>query len=327
MAVLPQRAVGWRSIMFEQRALPQRWITQLRLVTSRMKRWQAMLGLLCFVAINGYIVYALYRDREQIRSLSQLQVDAPLLAIPAALQFVGLLIPIAGWAAVMRHFGDKLSFRQHFKVYAVSNLARKLPGVAWNILSRVYMYEQRGGDRVQVSVASVAEFLIFGVAAAFVALITMLISGDYPAGVPPALLVGVLLAFVGFVCSPLFGRVVGKISKAEHTPHLRWHHMLSWAALNVVTIVLGGVSLYIFCQAFGLIDRSALLPLIQAWALTVVTGSLLFWMPSMFDVTAGILVLSLTTVMPTPQALLLLIAWRVWCWINEVAWGVLGFSL
>jgi hypothetical protein len=32
-------------------------------------------------------------------------------------------------------------------------------------------------------------------------------------------------------------------------------------------------------------------------------------------------------VMPTPQAVLLLIAWRIWNWVNDVVWGTIGFAL
>jgi hypothetical protein len=51
----------------------------------------------------------------------------------------------------------------------------------------------------------------------------------------------------------------------------------------------------------------------------------LFWLPESKGVTSGIVVVILATMMPMPQAIVLLIAWRIWNSLNEVLWGGVGF--
>jgi hypothetical protein len=318
--------------MLEQSVLMQRPLALLRrLFTSfQTHRWQWIGGLLCFAVVNGYIAYRLYRDWGEIQSLGWdwLKPDAPLLGLAALIQLLGALTAIYGWNYILRQFGYQIPFRRHFKVYALSNLARKIPGIGWDILSRVYMYQRDGGDKVQVSVATVVEMTIFGISSALVALVTTMLPGSLTGYINPWWLLGVLAIFAVIIPSPLFRRFLNWLNRGEGGElQLRWHHLFNWALINVVTIFLGGVALFIFCRAFGLVDSSAFVPIVQGWALTMVSGVLLFWLPADLGVTSGIIVLVLGTMMPFPQALVVLIAWRIWNTLNEIIWGGIGFSL
>ncbi|NWG21519.1 MAG: hypothetical protein HXY39_14505 [Chloroflexi bacterium] len=59
----------------------------------------------------------------------------------------------------------------------------------------------------------------------------------------------------------------------------------------------------------------------------MVTGSLLFWIPFDLGVTSGVLVIILSTMMPAPQALLILVIWRVWGMLVDLTWGAAGLTL
>lgn len=296
------------------------------LVQSRRFQWTA--GVVIFLLVNGYIAYRLYKDWGQVQSIDWLNLNMGLLALTATAQFIGLLIAIAGWRYILHQFGYRISFWEHFRIYTISNLIRKLPGIGLGILSRVYMYRQRGGDEIQISVTSLTEFVIFGISGAIITLVGMLLPGGYTPPVPPLVLVGVLAVFACLIPSPLFRRFLRWINrnKQEHL-RLRWYHILYWVALNTITTTIGGTTLFFFCLAFGSVDESALIPLIQGWALTITSGSLLFWLPESKGVTSGILAVILATMMPMPQAVVLLIAWRIWNSLNEVLWGTIGFAL
>jgi hypothetical protein len=98
-------------------------------------------------------------------------------------------------------------------------------------------------------------------------------------------------------------------------------------ALNTITILLGGVTLFFFCRSFGVIDNTILLLMVQYWALVVVSGTLVAWLP--FDIGAmnGIIILALASFMPMPQAIAMLVAWRIWLTIIEMLWGGVGLVL
>lgn len=298
------------------------------LASFQNSRWQWIIGGALFLLVNSYILYRLYQDWGQIRSLEWPQPDIALLTLTALIQLFGALLLVYSWNYVLHQFGYQVPFRRHFRVYMISNLARKIPGFGWNIVSRVYMYRRDGGDYMQVTVTSLAETAIFGVAAAIVALLALLLPGSRADFLHPAILVGVVIGFIALIPSPLFRRFLNWLNKDQSLDNrLRWPHLLTWTGLNIVVTLLGGITLYLFCRAFDLIGPADYALMIQCWALTVVVGALLFWLPASTGVSNSITIVILATLMPMPQALLLLIFWRIWVTLTELAWGGIGFLL
>lgn len=294
----------------------------------RARRWQWTLGLIFFLAINGYIAYRLYQERDQITRLRDVHIEPVWLIFAFIAQTIGVLNAVDSWGAMLHQFGYYLPLRTHFRIYALSNLAARLPGVGITAASRAFMYNQRGIDAVQVAAMALLEPPVFGIAAAIVALISLTLPGGSSSFVNPWALVGACsVAFIVLI-SPLFRRLLDWLA-ARHpaAEAMHWRHVLVWTARNTITIVLGGIALYCVCRAASAIPDTAFVPLIQCWALLVVAGSLLFWIPVELGITSGLLVLTLSTMMPMPHALLLLIAWRVWGVLVDLTWGAAGLAL
>jgi uncharacterized membrane protein YbhN (UPF0104 family) len=321
--------------MYEQISEPPTALARAKkwFAAFQQSRWQWVVIGLLFVLVNGYILYRLYQDWGQLRNLEWPRPHVPLLVLTAGVQTSGALLLVYSWTYVMRQFGYQVSFRRHFRVYMVSNLARKIPGFGWNIVSRVYMYRRHSGDTVsgdvvKVTATSLAETVIFGVAAALVALVALLLPGSQAHFIDPWILAAVIVGFLALVPSPLFRPVLRWLNKGQSPEHqLRWPHLLAWAGMNVVVTVLGGLTLYLFCRSFAMIAPGDYALIIQCWALTVVVGALLFWLPASSGVSNSITIVILGTLMPMPQALLLLILWRIWINLIEIAWGGIGMLL
>jgi uncharacterized membrane protein YbhN (UPF0104 family) len=301
------------------------------LSTSFQKHtWQWVLGIGCFFLVNGYIGYLLYKDwgALQQEGWDWLQPDLRWLALTSLIQLMGLLCAIYGWWYIMRQFGYDISFRRHYKNYTLGNLARKLPGIGWDILSRVYLYQKEGGSKVQVSIATITETITFGIASAIIALITLGAPGSLATNVNPWVLVAILAIFVCLLPTPLFRRFLDWLNRYnEGGAQLRWQHIFLWVCFNIITIALGGVGLYFFCYAFGFGDVATFVPIMQCWALVMVFGVILSWIPADLGVSNGIIILALSTMMPAHQAIILLIAWRIWNTLNDLTWGGIGLLL
>jgi Predicted integral membrane protein len=293
-------------------------------------RWQWLLGISCFFLVNGYIGYLLYKDWGALQQdgWNWLRPDIRWLALTAVVQFIGLLFAISGWWFIMRQFGYDISFRRHYKNYTIASLARKLPGIGWDIISRVYLYQKEGGSKVQVSIATVTETIILGVSSTIIALITLALPGSLVNSINPWILVAILAVFVSLVPTPLFKRFLDWLNRYNQAgANLRWQHLFAWVGFNLISITLGGVGLYCFCSAFGFDGSASLVPVIQCWALVMVSGIILAWIPADLGVTNGIIIVALSTMMPAHQAIVLLVAWRVWNTINEIVWGGIGLTL
>ncbi len=301
-------------------------VQRLRLLFP-LHRWQWMLGLAFFLLINGYIGYRLYQDRDQIAQLWDVQIEPVWLGMAFIVQTAGVLIAVSGWGAILRCSGHNIPLRTHFRIYALSNLAARLPGVGMVAVSRVFMYRQQGVDGVQVAALALIEPPVFGLAGVIVALATFSLSGSMTAYVSPWLLAGVLAMLLLLLPSPLFRWFLNWLIARHPAATLRWQHLLFWALRNIATITLGGLALYFVCRSIFFIPESALILLIQCWALLVVTGALLFWIPFDLGVTNSVLVIILSTMMPVPQALLVLVIWRVWGVLVDLTWGATGLAL
>lgn len=294
----------------------------------RARRWQWTLGLIFFLAINGYIAYRLYQERDQITQLRDVHIEPVWLIVAFVVQTIGVLNAVDSWGVILHRFGHHLPLRTHFRIYALSNLAARLPGIGITAASRAFLYNQRGVDAVQVAAMALLEPPVFGVAAALVALASLMLPGSASDFVNPWALAGVCGVVFIVLISPLFRRLLDwLVARHPAAATIHWRHMLVWAARNTITIVLGGIALYCVCRAASAIPDSAFVILIQCWALLVVAGSLLFWIPVELGITSGILVLTLSTMMPMPHALLLLIAWRVWGVLVDLTWGAAGLVL
>ncbi len=292
------------------------------------RRWQWLLGLAFFLLVNGYIGYRLYQDRDQIAQLRNVQIEPIWLGLAFAVQTAGMLIAVGGWGGMLRRSGYGIPLRTHFRIYALSNLAARLPGIGMVAVSRAFLYGQRGVDGVQVAVLALLEPPVFGFAGLIVALVTFMVPGSTRDYANPWLLAGVLAALLLLLPSPLFRRLLDwLVARHPAAATLRWQHLLIWAVRNIATIILGGLALYFVCRSVSFIPESALIPLVQCWALLVVTGSLLFWIPFDLGVTSGVLVIILSTMMPAPQALLILVIWRVWGMLVDLTWGAAGLTL
>jgi uncharacterized membrane protein YbhN (UPF0104 family) len=292
------------------------------------RRWQWTLGAIFFLAINGYIGYRLYQDRDQIAQLRDIQVELIWLIVAFIVQTAGMLNAVDAWGTMLRRLGYNLPLRKHFRIYALSNLAARLPGIGVTAASRAFMYGQHGVDGIRVAAIALIEPLVFGAAATIVALITLALPGGVGGVANPWILGGALSIVLLILPSPLFRRLLDWLTvRHSATTTLQWRHVLVWVARNTITIVLGGIALYCVCRTASAIPEFSFVIFIQCWALLVVAGSLLFWIPVELGITNIILVLTLSTMMPMPQALLLLIAWRVWGMLVDLVWGTAGLAL
>jgi hypothetical protein len=295
----------------------------------RTRRWQWIVGTCAFAIINGYIGYRLWREWPAIANFGWTKADPRFLAAAAAVQLGGLLIAIRIWGYVLGRSGARLPFRRHFKVYTLGNLARKLPGgIGVDLLSRIYIYDQDGVDRVTVSFVTLIEPLIMGIAATVVLLISMLAIGSVGVPINPLVPLGLLAVFLALLPTPLFRRLLLRVSRVSpEQQQLRWYDLLLWVCTNIVTITLGGLTLFLVCRAFGVIGDGALGTIIQYWALVIVSGLLVAWLPVDLGTSNSITILVLATLMPMPQALAMLVVWRLWNTLSEMAWGAIGFAV
>jgi hypothetical protein len=298
-----------------------------RLMNSiRSKRWQWLAGLAICAVVYGYIGLRLWRDWRTL-DLSMFQLRPGPLFFSWAAHGIGTLIAISTWMLLLRQMGYALPLRRHIKVYTTSNLVRRLPGFVWWVVGRAYMYDHDGVSKLETSAGSLLEMILISAGATAVALLTMLLSFGTPQAVNPLVLAGLLIALGALLQPRLFALIRRRLTLAADLPSISWRRLAFWLINEMLVVTLGGLALYFMLAAIYPVTAVAALGAIQGWALMVVSGMLLVWLPIDFGISNGVLVLILSVFLPAPVAFVVVVIWRCWVAVCELLWGVFGLLL
>ncbi len=292
----------------------------------RDKRWQWAGGLIIGIVIYAYIAVRLWHDWSTL-DLSAFQFRYSLLALSCLAQGGGTLVAIWTWMILLREMGYPIPFTRHVKVYTMSNLARRLPGFGWWVVGRAYMYDRDGVGKLETSAGAMLEMVLTTTAALCIAILTMAVSGTMAQNVSPFVLLALLTVLVSVLHPQIFALVRRRLRVSEAVPPIKWPQLLLLLACQGLVVALGGLALYWMLAAIHNVAPAALFGVIQGWALTIVSLSMLFWLPIDFGLSSGLLVLILGTFLPLPVALVSAIAWRFWVGVCELLWALLSLLL
>lgn len=298
-------------------------------ITKRLRWVRAILGALVAGLITAWITYRVWLDWGTVVDYHTQWHFGYLLA-SLTFQAPGWLLLVYNWGLIIGRLGGKTSFRAHLKTYAYSNLARSLPGRVWFIVGRVYLYEQQGVSKVVTSTGSVLEWLLVGIAASCLYLLSVLFHRS--TSLPLSWFV-LLVALGGIFFHPvIFNPVVNWVMRrfhqeGQHAIQVRFGDTLLWLALDAIVVAFGGFALFFVINAIFPVSMTHLAVATGAWSLSVAVSNLLFWLPGSLVLREGAMALALASVFPTPIAVLITIVWRVWLTILDLCWAALATRL
>lgn len=298
-----------------------------RLISSiRTRRWQWLAGLVIGGTIYSYIGLRLWRDWRTL-DLSMFQLRPGPLMLSWTAHTVGTLIAICTWMLLLRQMGYPLPLRRHIKVYTASSLARRVPGFVWWLVGRAYMYDRDGISKLETSAGALLEMLLIAAGATAVALLTMVLSVGTSQAVSPLVLAGLFVVLAALLHPRLFALIRRKLTLTVDLPAISWWQLVLWLINEMLVVTLGGTALYFMLTAVYPVPPAALLGAVQGWALLVVSGMLLVWLPVDFGISNGVLVLILSVFLPAPVAIVVVVIWHCWVAVCELLWGVFGLLL
>ena len=318
------------SIVIQDRQLDKRALLKLQvqqiIQSVQHRRWAWFFSIILSSIVFIFFGVALWQDWRAL-DLRAFQFRYGMLAVSWLAHGGGTLLGIWTWAWLMRQMGYAIPFKRHIKVYTRSTLARRLPGFVWWIAGRAYMYDRNGVSKLDTSAGAMLEMLITTAAALGVAILT----AGFSSGAERSISVPILLALFG-VCAGLlhprlFELVRRRIPRAQPPRRVAWSQLLLLFGCEMAVIALGGLALYFMLAAIYQVESTALAGAMQGWALTIVSGTILFWLPFDFGLSSGLLALALSIFIPMPAALVVTVAWRCWTGLCELIWGLLGLAV
>lgn len=287
---------------------------------SRLRR-ALLLGALVVPAL-AFIAYQTWRNWEQLRSY-RWEVRPGLWAVGFGAYSVALLCELFAWNVLMGRLGGVRHFPTNARLYCVSNLSKRLPGVVWYLAGRALLYREEGVPAAAALTGSALELALVsatGPLAYFLAL-------PWGAGVPRGWLLlaaGGALALGGAVLQPpIFNRVAAFfLRRLGSTVQVAvgYRDILPLVPLYLVAWTMGGVLLYVVARSLFPLPLGALWATLGLWA---ISGTLTLLI-SVFLLGTGVrevtLSLLLTVLLPQPLPVVVALLFGLLVTLAELAW-------
>jgi hypothetical protein len=118
---------------------------------------QLVAGLFTFIAF-GFLVAALVTNWQQLRGY-EWQITPVYLALGLVMYLGSLLLAGFTWHRLIASTDRRVQRRKNIKFFLQSNLAKRVPGLVWYALGRLYLYEREGVAKSLVAMALTLELV------------------------------------------------------------------------------------------------------------------------------------------------------------------------
>ncbi len=273
------------------------------------------------LGILGVLIY----PQRQILLSYNWDINWTALVLSFVVFTIDLLVVALIWAWMMNAVGGKHSLLTHLRVYLVSHLARRLPGTVWYVASRMVLYKQENVSSKLTVVASGIELLVMMISGIIISLIfAVSIMATYGVGYgwfAAFAIVGAILLY------PKTLRFLLEKAGVDLPPTLQLWNIIQWIMAYVFAWFLGGLVLYSVGNIIADIPAVNIPFLIGCWSIVGVVSTALIFFPSNLGVTEVGLSLLLTTLVPSPIAVVIALLARILLIVFEIFWAIIILGL
>jgi hypothetical protein len=270
-----------------------------------------ILRLLFTGAILFFLARAIYTRWSQITAFPWQFHILPLVG-SMILQLVAAVLWATTWWHMIIHSDCSIRWTDGIRIYAISNLAKYIPGSIWGYVGRAYLGEAEGLTVRGVGVSVVWEVGITIVASLSLTTVTILFyPSELPASVFRLVLAVALLCLIGLL-PPVSNRWVRLLKKGGITSPFRWQDLLLYISSAFATHVLVGTGFFLFTRSLVEVDSSAWWSFVGMWSFSATAGLVIILVPYGLGVKEGLLALLLHPFLPIESASPIALASRLW---------------
>jgi uncharacterized membrane protein YbhN (UPF0104 family) len=267
-----------------------------------------------------YIGFALRRHWGALAE-HEWRVRPGLLALSFGLASTWFLLRARVWQLVLRLFGARLPYGRAFRIWALSELGRYVPGKVVYVLGRSYL-ARRAGVRAAVGFASMAMELAVVLLAASAFFVLPLCTNPALRAryglVAVALVVGVAVAAHPKVLLGLLNAALSRLGRETVDVEVSYASMLRLLAWCLVTWAGMGLAFFVFSASFWPMGWGQAPSAVGAYALAWSLGLVAVVSPGGLGIREAILVALLGSVVSPGGAAVIAVASRVWITLAEL---------
>jgi uncharacterized membrane protein YbhN (UPF0104 family) len=288
-------------------------------------RWAKRLYVAVILLALGILALTAWRSWERLAEYDW-QWSWRSLVVSCAGYTLSLITAVLGWGKIMSSLGAKLSFRQHWKVYTFTNIAKRLPSAIWYASGRLLMYEQLGISKSVTSLSVAIELVMIIYTGAVSTVLLSVLRRQTWQWAEQIWAYLALVLFLVVIVRPqwtveLLSQARKRTGRQPIEARLRMRDTLGWLPVYTVTWLAGGLMLYGLVGALYPVGPGRLVEVLYAWALSGVVATVL---TSVLPLSIGprelTLIALLSQSMPMPVAAAVAVLSRAWMGVNQLVW-------
>jgi uncharacterized membrane protein YbhN (UPF0104 family) len=272
----------------------------------------------------GLLAVIGWRNREVLQQ--SWQFDWRMIGVSLFAFSLNLMSVVVGWAQLVNQLCDQhISYRDHLRVYAATNLSKRLPGSFWYIAGRAVQYNRLAISAGMTSLASILEYILFGLSSITVSLVLFPFAINSFRYSLPILVASMVVALV-LIQPGTIKRISRWIGKPLDIP-ITNRHLLRSLFWYVLGWLLGGVMCFGIIRIIYALPLSSLPAVMGAWSLSGAIALITFFSPSGLGFKEISLAALLSMEMPSAVAIAVAILARFVVVLFEFLWTFAGFGL
>lgn len=292
----------------------------------RSRRLRIALGIAIILFSLAFLGYFIYKNWVTIIAYHW-QFNYAQLALTLVFHLSAFMIAIWGWHSIISRLANADNLRLNTKIYCYSAVARRLPGIAWDIATRVVMYDQAGISKAVAGMASLLELGLITLAGIvlYIALVPFTLS-YVPQSSTWAL--AIALAVGTILTNPrLVTYLVRKAKKDALPVSLGYRDTLQWLLIYLLAWITSGLVLYATVRSIYKLAPIYLLQVIADWAFAGVITSFVTFVPSGLGLKEVTLTLLMSRYMPEHIAVAAAIFARLLMTGYSILWTLFSVRL
>jgi uncharacterized membrane protein YbhN (UPF0104 family) len=291
-------------------------------------RWFRIVSQILIVSLS--IIYLVWNYRDAGELLSKTRIDYGIIFIALILTLGAVFLGAIGWGFTLFAFDPKAAWKESLRTHLLSNLAKYIPGYAWQLVGKAYLTNKQGTPGVIVGIAMVAELaqlvlLGLGLSLAFIPpeLVDQWLGFVHQLGLLIIRLTGIaILIAVPF----LLYLIINRLPRTPAGFKIQFRMLLLASFSILIGWVLFGISFWMIARAIYPIPLGSLPGFMFTLAASIIIGLAIVIVPGSIGVRESIMVYLLSALsILSPIAVMIAIISRIVVTISEIA-GYLIFQ-
>jgi uncharacterized membrane protein YbhN (UPF0104 family) len=270
-------------------------------------RWlRRSVALLLTLAVFGWIARPIVLRWHDVRE--QVLLTSPVRVIVAALMFALFLFVFRAslWRRILRVLGQRIPLAPAVRIWSTSELTRYLPGVIWQVVSRIYLCKPYGIAGSVCSTSQILELSIFTLANLLLAIgCLMWLGWKTFHGTALNWLIGALILAPALLCLvhpriffPITNAVMKRLGKPTLGRPMRFRVLAGMLLWNILGLIWQSMAIWLIVSGPLQLQFTKWWVVAGAYSLAWSAGFLAFWAPGGLGVREIVFIAAMDAAMP-----------------------------